>query len=217
MQSLLLFLAFARFAGVPADTAPPPRAIAGPVLPAVVLTADPITPPIAPAPVADTTAPDSTASRARPRPRAVTYSDAYGTRLAIHRIASYATVPLFVSEFIIGQTLMDNPTTSSRSLRHWHGNIATALGALFTLNTVTGVWNLWDARHDPNDRVRRYLHAGLMLAADAGFTATALMTPHRGFRQFGPSPADNANTHRALALSSMGVALGGYFLMLIWR
>ncbi len=154
------------------------------------------------------------------RPRAIEYGNGYYTRLAIHRYASYATLPLFVAEYFIGRSLYNNPTTSSRSLRSAHTAVAEGLGGLFAVNTVTGVWNMWDSRHDPAGRVRRYLHGGLMLLADAGFVATAMMTPHRrDFRGSGtgtPNPAA-ANLHRGLAISSMGVALGSYVMMLLWR
>jgi hypothetical protein len=154
------------------------------------------------------------------RPRAIVHSDVYYTRLTIHRYASYATIPLFTAEYFIGRSLYNNPTTSSRSLRHWHGMIADGIAALFAVNTVTGVWNLWDSRHDAPGRTRRYLHGLSMIAADAGFLATAMLTPpRREFRGSGGAPPDpsSANLHRALAISSMSVALGSYVMMLVWK
>jgi hypothetical protein len=59
------------------------------------------------------------------RPRAIEYSDAYYTRLMIHRYASFASIPLFVAEYFIGRSLYNNPTTSSRSLRSAHGTAGT--------------------------------------------------------------------------------------------
>jgi hypothetical protein len=82
------------------------------------------------------------------------------------------------------------------------------------VNTVTGAWNLWDSRHDPNDRTRRYLHAALMFISDAGFVASGASAPGR--RQVLNDPAA-ARTHRTIALSSMGVALVGYGMMLLWK
>jgi len=78
---------------------------------------------------------------------------------------------------------------------------------------VTGVWNMWEARKDPAHRKLRLLHGVLMLAADGGFVATAAMTPD--IKRFGPITLSNdASTHRALALTSIGIATGSYLLML---
>jgi hypothetical protein len=154
------------------------------------------------------------------RPHAVEYSDAYYTRLVLHRYTSFAMVPLFVAEYFIGRSLYNNPNSSSRSLRSAHTAVAQGMGALFAFNTVTGVWNLWDSRHDSAGRVRRYLHGGLMIAAGAGFVATAMMTPNRrDFRGTGGTVGDPsaANLHRGLAIGSMGITLGSAAMMLIWR
>jgi hypothetical protein len=82
---------------------------------------------------------------------------------------------------------------------------------------VTGVWNLWEARKDPNGRKRRVLHGILMLAADAGFAATAAVAPgddeeERGARY---SFADARSRHRTVALTSIGIGTVGYLVMLI--
>jgi len=148
------------------------------------------------------------------RPRAVEHSDFYYTRLTIHRIASLATAPLFVAEYILGQKLISNPPGSS-STRNAHQLVALGVGGLFAVNTVTGVWNLWDSRKDPTGRARRYIHAALMMAADAGFVATAAAAPGgRRFRTSGPAAA---NTHRTLAIASMSTALASYVMMLLWK
>jgi hypothetical protein len=192
-------------AAVPLAAPRPDSSGAGPVLPAFVMSALPVAEPG-----------DSTAQRPRPRP--VEYSDAYYVRLKVHYFASFATVPLFVAEYFVGRSLYNNPETASRSLRGWHNNLAWALGGLFTLNTVTGLWNLWDSRRDPAGRARRYLHSFSMLAADAGFVATARMTPDREFRRSGGTTGQSsANTHRTLAISSMSLSLASYAMMLLWR
>lgn len=103
----------------------------------------------------------------RTRPRAIEYSDAYYTRLTIHRWGSYAMLPLFGAEYILGNELLNGSHPSSW-VKPTHTTVAIGLGALFGINTVTGLWNLWDSRHDANDRTRRYVHTVLMLAADAG-------------------------------------------------
>lgn len=153
------------------------------------------------------------AAPAGPRPRVIEHSDFYYTRLTVHRWASYAIVPAFVTEAVLGQSLYNNPPGSSGT-RTAHSVAAIGVIGLFGLNTVTGVWNLWDSRHDPGGKARRYLHAALMLAADAGFVATEASAPGR--RRVARDPSSRTR-HRTLALTSMGVALTGYAIMLIWK
>ena len=109
-----------------------------------------------------------------PPPRAFEYSDAYRLRAKIHRISSFATLPLFGTEAILGQSLYSDPSSSKKTA---HLAVAGGIGALFAVNTVTGVWNLVEARNDPNKRGRRLLHGIMMLGADAGFLATAGLGP----------------------------------------
>jgi hypothetical protein len=145
-------------------------------------------------------------------------SEAYHVRLTIHYIASFATLPLFVAEYLIGTKLYnDYPavTPSQESLRNTHRLVALGVAGLFGVNTVTGAWNLWDSRRQPEGALRRYLHAGLMFAADAGFVATGLAAPS-GHRRLTSTPA-NRSLHRTLAITSMGTALASYAMMLIWR
>jgi len=79
------------------------------------------------------------------------------------------------------------------------------------VNTVTGVWNMWESRHDPNHHTLKLVHGILMLGADAGFVATFANTPQDRFLNIG----DNGKqTHRALALTSIGLATGSYLIML---
>ncbi len=142
------------------------------------------------------------------------YSDGYRTRLKIHKYASYATLPLFVAQYAVGQKLYDG--TGSDSTRTLHGVLAASTAALFAVNTVTGVWNFSEGRKDPNHRTKRTIHGVLMLVADAGFVATGLMTPdneHEGGSE--GSSGSSASTHRAVAISSMGVATVAYLMMLI--
>ncbi|HEX3276717.1 MAG TPA: hypothetical protein VHR43_17815, partial [Gemmatimonadales bacterium] len=73
------------------------------------------------------------------RPRAIEYSDAYGTRLAIHRYASYAELPLFAAEFALGQRILNGERTGDRAssgTRSAHSAVAGGLGVLFAVNTV---------------------------------------------------------------------------------
>jgi hypothetical protein len=146
----------------------------------------------------------------RPRPRAFEYSDGYRTRLKIHKYASFATLPVFVAQFAVGQKLYNG--TGSNSTRTLHSALAATTGALFAANTVTGVWNLSEGRKDPNHRTKKMLHGILMMAADGGFAVTAATAPHLHRRNgaTGISPA----THRGIALTSMGVATVAYAMML---
>jgi hypothetical protein len=146
------------------------------------------------------------------QPAAFEYSDAYRVRARIHRIASMATLPLFVTELFLGQSLYDNPTDGKKSA---HLAVATGIGALFGVNSITGVWNLSEARRDPNGRGRRLLHGMLMLAADAGFLATAALAPGDDSEE-GRSGGGGGSrsTHRAVAFTSIGIASAGYVVML---
>jgi hypothetical protein len=142
-----------------------------------------------------------------PPPLAVEYSDAYRMRAKIHKISSFATIPLFATEAVLGQSLYSNPTSGKKDA---HLVVAGGIGALFGINTVTGVWNLIEARNDPNHRGRRMTHGLLMLGADAGFLATAALGPgsEDGFREH------SASTHRAVAFTSIGLATASYLIML---
>jgi hypothetical protein len=150
-----------------------------------------------------------------PRARAFEYSDGYRTRLKIHKIASYATLPLFAAQFAVGQKLYNgNGSDGTRSL---HGALAATTAALFAVNTVTGIWNLSEGRKDPNHRTKRMVHGILMAVADAGFVATGIMTPsHEGNDSgFETGGGTSQSTHRAVALTSMGIATVAYVMMLI--
>lgn len=145
-----------------------------------------------------------------PRPRAIEYSDAYATRLTIHRIGSYTMLPLFAGEYWLGERLLSD-NRQPGWVKPSHVGVAVGLGALFTVNTVTGLWNLYDARHDPSDRTRRYLHSALLLAADAGFAYTGAIAGDAEH-----SAAGRAR-HKHAALVSMGVSTVGTAMMWLWK
>jgi hypothetical protein len=159
------------------------------------------------APAQDSSGPQSQPAQ---HPGATTYSSGYEVRLKIHRYASYATLPLFATEFALGQSLYNNPERGSK--RTAHGIIGAGIVGLFAANSVTGVWNLWESRHDENGRNRRILHSVLMLAANGGFVAAAATAPsdHRGTVPL----ASGKSTHRDIAVASIGVGTAGYLLML---
>jgi hypothetical protein len=145
----------------------------------------------------------------------VEYSDAYFTRLTIHRWASYLTVPLFAGQYVVGQKLMNGE--GSDRLRGVHGLLATSIAGLFVVNTVTGGLNAIEARKDPEGKNRRTLHSALMLLADAGFVATGMLVRENEDEDGwsgGLSRGSNNNAHRNVALASMGTALVSYAIML---
>jgi hypothetical protein len=129
-------------------------------------------------------------------------------------VASYATIPLFAAEYYLGDKLFkDEGTSTTKSA---HSAVATGIGVLFGVNTVTGVWNLWDSRNDTQGRARRITHAVLMLASDAGFVATAALAPGDD-DEFEGGGSDDRDRHRTVAISSMGVSLASYLMMYIWK
>jgi hypothetical protein len=148
--------------------------------------------------------------RVRRRVRAVEYSDAYNTRLTIHRIGSYTMLPLFAGEYYLGDRLL-NGTNPASWMKPAHTGVATAIGALFTINTVTGAWNLWDSREDPAGRTRRYLHTALMLASDAGFLWTGAIAGDAKHN------INAGQRHRNVALGSIGLSTAGTALMWFWK
>lgn len=152
----------------------------------------------------------TTTSDTIPRRRhAIEYSDWYDRRLTIHRIGSYTMLPLFGAEYVLGNQLIHGDQSSA--MKGAHVAVATGIGALFTVNTVTGVWNLWDARSDPAGRTRRTLHAITMLASDAGFIWTGAIGGDA------KRSNDNARRHRNVAIGSIGIATIGTAMMWLWK
>jgi hypothetical protein len=161
----------------------------------------------------------ATDAQAAPPRRAipVEYSDGYKTRAKIHKYSSFATLPLFVANYIVGQDLYNHPGDESK--KGLHVGLVTGTAVLFGVNTFTGAWNLWEGRKDPNHRTKRMTHGILMMAADVGFLATAMLAPSEHEHEYGsttPTASNNsASTHRAVALTSMGIATVSYLIMLI--
>lgn len=156
-----------------------------------------------------TTAAGDTTSRVG-RPRAIEYSDAYHTRLKIHQIGAYAMLPLFISEYFIGQKLLTS-TNRSGSLKTTHSVIAGALGVVFASNTVTGAWNFWEARSDSIGRTRREIHSVIMLTSDVGMVATAISAGSA------KKSLVAARRHRTIAISSIALSAVGTGMMWLWR
>jgi hypothetical protein len=166
-----------------------------------------------PATAVDSPIVGDTVARKRTRPRAIEYSDAYYTRLRIHQIASYAELPMFAAEWVLGQRLLNKEKTGfpSDGLKTAHTTVALGLGALFTINTVTGGWNLWESRKDPAGRTLRVVHSLAMLGADAGFAWAGASGGGANESEAG------ANHHRTIALSSIGLATAGTVMMWLFH
>ena len=142
---------------------------------------------------------------------AIQHSDAYLLRAKIHRYASFATLPLFATELALGASIY-NGAGEGDWKKGLHGAVGGTIVGLFAVNSVTGVWNLVEGRSDPG-RGKRLLHGLLMLAADAGFAATAMTAPSEHERGGGSFTSDRA-LHRNLAIASIGAGTTGYLLML---
>lgn len=187
----------------PVDTLPlPAAAVAAPVEPLATIRALPITL------QRESVAPADTG--ARKKPRAIEYSEWYGRRVAIHKTLSWAMIPLFAVSYYTGDQLAEKGEEGvSETVKSLHPLAAGGAAAVFGVNTVTGLWNLWDSRHDPADRKRRYLHSALFILADAGFAYAGSL---------GDEAGDNGairRRHRNIALGSMGVSTAGWLVMLL--
>lgn len=146
----------------------------------------------------------------KPRARAVAYSDAYGTRLTIHRRLSWAMLPLFAASYLSGDQLLKKGTDAPGWARNLHGPAATGSAVLFGANTITGGLNLWEGRADPNGRTRRIVHSVLFTAASAGFVYAGTRLADDA-----EESQDKRRQHRNVALGSMGVSTVSWLIMLI--
>lgn len=144
----------------------------------------------------------------RRRVQAIEVSDWYNRRLTLHRRLSYVAVPLFAFQWAAGQQIWNKGDEAPAWARTGHQIGATTIATIFTVNTVTGVWNLWESRSVPQGRTRRYLHTVSMLAADAGFTWAGAVLSEQAERDF-----DKRALHRKVALSSLGISVVSGVLM----
>ncbi|MEP6990156.1 MAG: hypothetical protein ABJA80_04430 [bacterium] len=165
------------------------------------------------APVAVTLSSDAPQDTVRRRAKAVEVSDAYELRLRIHRYASYTMIPLFIVQSVAGNQLYQADNSGAQR-PSWASNThslgAAAIGALFTINTVTGLWNLWESRGNDVGRTKRLLHSGLLLASDAGFAWSGIKLASDAKHN-----SSSRTQHKNVAYYSMGAALVGYGIMLV--
>jgi hypothetical protein len=148
----------------------------------------------------------------RRRRKSIEVSEWYERRLRIHRYGAYATIPLFAFQAAAGNELYNKGDGAAGWAKNGHRVGATALATVFTVNTVTGLWNLWDSRAVEQGRARRTIHTLLMLASDAGFAYAGIK-----LSEDAEQSADARRRHRNTAFASMGVAITGAGMMLLWR
>ncbi len=140
--------------------------------------------------------------------RAIEYSDGYHDRLKVHKILSFAMIPLFVGSAVTGFQLRNKRDQAPQWARDLHGPFAGGTAVLFGMNSLTGIWNLWEGRKDPAGRTRRLIHSAMFLAAGAGFVYVT-------------AAGDNIHTvgkpnhwHRDIAIGSMTLSLASWSIML---
>ena len=159
----------------------------------------------------DTTAIPDTA-RTRQRTRAVEYSQGYQTRLKIHRALSYTIIPLFIGSYVTGDQILRHRSNPPGWASALHKPFAIATGAVFTVNTVTGLWNLWDSRKNPQGQVKRTVHSLLFMAATAGFTYAGTSLARDAVNR-----EDRNRFHRQVAVASMGVSMVSWGMMVFFK
>ncbi len=206
-----MFLTFALVSALavsPADTVPEPAPVAvGPIVPRPVGIGTSVAAAVDAPPIGDDTTPPR-------RRKAVQVSDGYALRLQIHYLASYATIPIFAAQAIVGERLYNEELVGppSHGLKTTHDAIAVALGGLFAVNTVTGAWNWWETRDQEKGRAWRTVHSALMLIADGGFAYTATLGSGANYNH---GTIDGRTLHKNWAIGSASVALASYIMM--WK
>lgn len=181
----------AMLAMTPADSTPRPGA-SGPVMTPVALSI-----------------PASATDTVRPRRKAVTYSDGYYKRVAIHKTLSWAMLPLFALSYASGDQLLEKGSDAPDWAESVHPIAAGGTAALFGANLVTGTWNLWEGRKDPNGRTRRIVHSVLFLAASGGFAYAGSIADEA------EENGDKRRLHKNVALGSMSLSTASWLLMLV--
>jgi hypothetical protein len=146
----------------------------------------------------------------RRRAKAVVYSDGYGKRLALHKTLSWAMLPLFAVSYLSGDQLIQKGSDAPDWAQSVHPIAATSTAVLFGVNAVTGGWNLWEGRSDPNGRVKRFVHSALFMVASGGFAYTGSK-----LAEDAQENRSSRNAHRNMAVASMGVSTASWLIMLI--
>ncbi len=146
------------------------------------------------------------------RPRAVEISDWYARRLTVHRYVAFGTIPVFAAQWIAGEQLLKESRNAPTWAKTTHRVGATMLAGMFTVNTVTGLWNWWDSRAVPQNRVLRTVHAFTMIACDAAFSYTGAKLSNEA-----ETSSSARQLHYQVALVSMGVTVLSGTAMKLWN
>lgn len=153
---------------------------------------------------------DSSAEDIRTRSTSI---ERYLTRAKIHKISSFATLPLFAAELALGSSLYSG--SGSGGAKTAHAVVGVGIVGLFGVNTVTGTWNMFgEGWQEKDGRTLRLVHGLMMMAADVGFLATAAAGPKSGGRRGALTFETDKVTHRNIAVASISVATASYLLML---
>ncbi len=163
-------------------------------------------PVLSPVALASAAPQDTVKRRAR---KAVTYSDGYTRRVTIHRALGWAMLPLFAASYVSGDQLLSKGNEAPEWAETIHPYAAGGTALLFGANAVTGTWNLWEGRKDPNGRTRRIVHSVLFLAASGGFAYAGSLADEA------EENGEKRRLHRNVALGSMGVSTASWLLMLV--
>jgi hypothetical protein len=153
------------------------------------------------------------------RHRAVTLSDGYYSRLDIHRLAGYATLPLFAISYLSGQQELEKGSAAPLWADKVHRPSAYLLAGVFTLNTVTGVLNLAEAGKVKQGKTRRWVHAALMLASDVAMIYGVAKAPSLSTidDRIAAGKRGGWTPHKSFTVASMGLATAGYLMMFVWK
>lgn len=148
----------------------------------------------------------------RPKVRAVEYSGFYNARLKLHRALSFTMIPLFIGSYVTGDQILRHRNNPPKWATDLHKPFAIATGSVFAVNTITGLWNLYDSRHNDVGKVKRTVHSLLFIAATAGFTyaGTSLAKDAK-------AGEDPSHFHRTVALASMGVSVLSWGMMVFFK
>lgn len=152
----------------------------------------------------DATLTDTTKRKKAPL---IEYSEVYHTRLGIHKAMSFAMIPLFIGSGYTGFQLRNKKEQAPQWTRDIHGPLAAGTAILFGMNTLTGVWNLWEGRKDPVDRKKKLLHSALFLAAGAGFAYVTAAGDNIH------ATGQSNHWHRDVALGSMALSVISWSIM----
>ena len=150
------------------------------------------------------------------RPKAIEYSDAYYTRLTIHRYASYAELPLFATEYALGQKILNGQRTGRlRVLGHPLGAQGRRRRARRAVRGQHG-----DRGVEPDRgaaRSRPGAPGGTSTRYACCWPTPASSTPPRWPATREESEDGDANRHRNAAIASISVATASTLMMWLWK